>query len=178
MRKEKGFTLIELLVVVAIIGILAAVGTVAYNGYTEGAKKSSSKSNHASVVKYIIAEDAKCTVGSDKVFGVKVDNDVAYAKGTTFNCTERTASQIAESAIEALKDFKNPYANTTVAVVEGSGADLDAAKKEAATKDAHGKVYVAGDDTNDKVYVSTCHTKPCTTADDKDIVFNELEVAE
>ena len=99
-------------------------------------------------------------------------------KGTTFNCTERTASQIAESAIEALKDFKNPYANTTVAVVEGTGADLDAAKKEAATKDAHGKVYVAGDDTNDKVYVSTCHTKPCTTANDKDIVFNELEVAE
>ena len=178
MRKEKGFTLIELLVVVAIIGILAAVGTVAYNGYTEGAKKSSSKSNHASVVKYIIAEDAKCTVGSDKVFGIPVDNTIAYVKGTTFNCTERTASEIAESAIEALKDFKNPYANTTVAVVEGSGADLDAAKTEAATKDAHGKVYVAGDDTNDKVYVSTCHTKPCTTSGNKDIVFNELEVAE
>ena len=36
----RGFTLIELLVVVAIIGALAAIGTVSYNGYVGGAKKS------------------------------------------------------------------------------------------------------------------------------------------
>ena len=44
--KNKGFTLIELLVVVAIIGILAAVGVVAYSGYTSSAKKSVTKANH------------------------------------------------------------------------------------------------------------------------------------
>ena len=38
-KKSKAFTLIELLVVVAIIGALAAVGVVAYNGYTSAAKK-------------------------------------------------------------------------------------------------------------------------------------------
>ena len=44
MKNNKGITLIELLVVVAIIGILAAVGTVAYQGYIEGANKSATKS--------------------------------------------------------------------------------------------------------------------------------------
>ena len=103
MKKDnKGFTLIELLVVVAIIGILAAVGTVAYTGYTKSAKKNASSSNHASVVKYIAAELAKCNI-EDTAFKPTV--------GTAMDCDDKkTGTAVAATA--ALKDFKNPHSTS------------------------------------------------------------------
>ena len=60
--KPKGFTLIELLVVVAIIGILSAVGVVAYNGYTSGAKKSACKGNFKAMVKTVYENVMWCEI--------------------------------------------------------------------------------------------------------------------
>ena len=62
MKNKSAFTLIELLVVVAIIGILATVGVVAYNGYTESAKKKVTKANHSIIYRTMLNEIKKCEI--------------------------------------------------------------------------------------------------------------------
>src|SRR6056300_1261853 len=92
---KKAFTLIELLVVVAIIGILAAVGVVAYNGYTTSAKNAAIKSQFNMIVKYFNAEIQKCNLGEEKIFNEQVycsqrftsnpwHRDIEYALKQTF----------------------------------------------------------------------------------------------
>jgi|TARA_B100000929_G_scaffold154499_1_gene122303 type IV pilus assembly protein PilA len=80
MQKQRGFTLIELLIVVAIIGILAAVGTVAYNGYTNAAKKAAVKSNHATIYKMVATKAALCSIGGT------VDYINFAGNKSTFSC--------------------------------------------------------------------------------------------
>ena len=70
---KKGFTLIELLIVVAIIGILAAVGTAVIPGLLENAKINASKENHKNAVKFAQTQFLRCTQGEQQV-GYKVVN--------------------------------------------------------------------------------------------------------
>ena len=166
MKNNKGFTLIELLVVVAIIGILAAVGTVAYQGYTSGAKKNATKSNHASVTKFIAAELAKCSMGEGTVF----------TKGTTSYTCNSAASGVPAAAVDDLAEFKNAFntANPAVATVgEGGSAG-----------DTKGVTHVSLSDTSTStIVITTCfdevasgESEACVVTDANSVMVNNVEV--
>tara|TARA_Y100000748_G_scaffold303869_1_gene310596 strand:- start:1849 stop:2403 length:555 start_codon:yes stop_codon:yes gene_type:complete len=116
---KNGFTLIELLVVVAIIGILAAVGVVAFQGFLGDAKINSTKSNHKAIVSFLKAELTKCSLGKTAMVlngatGAVLGETGAGACSKTLDATMCTAFKVHFD----YNGFKNPYTGAAAIITE------------------------------------------------------------
>ena len=158
---RKAFTLIELLVVVAIIGILAAVGVVAYNGYTASAKVSVLKSHFKIIIKKSAEVAAMCnisnTVKLKKVWGNQTIYDVpCYNKSLMWFFQNDVSNELYNSGAVV----KEPYNNE--GVWQRNGKTSSGYAPECKTDYRVGKVYAVYPSGTNNIEFCSCFKTPCS----------------
>jgi prepilin-type N-terminal cleavage/methylation domain-containing protein len=149
---KNGFTLIELLVVVAIIGILAAVGVVAYNGYTASAKKKVTEANHKIIARYTEGELARCLMGEANAFEF---NGAKLLDCSNYNARQNIPDYLEKIFNEKISDVYEP---TTAAMTIGGPIQCHGIPKSYGYKTLgyQGKHSVSIDVAYTKIIIETC----------------------
>lgn len=82
--ERQGFTIVELLIVIVVIGVLAAISIVAYNGIQQKAREATLKSDLASAARLMAADNAQ--TGSYPLTAASVNNNqgLPSSSGTTY----------------------------------------------------------------------------------------------
>ena len=111
---QKGFSLVELLVVVAIIGVLAGVGIVGYQSYTDSAKSRVAVANFNSVKRFVETELTLLNNNIQTVSGA-ISAGSSCSSLTPYTVYSNTLSDFVEGltcyfATDGYGNaFKNPY---------------------------------------------------------------------
>ena len=166
--KRNGFTLIELLVVVAIIGILAAVGTVAYNGYTLGAKVNATKAQYKTLVKHQIAEITKCQLGMiDNIGNPGYDFRICPLRnGGGFSAAGEWRVSMGSQCRNgggAFYEWKNPYNNDNK---PGYACNINIGGKNSEKDIGVGVIYYI-DKSDTEISIAVCWKTPCSSSENR-----------
>ena len=100
--------------VVAIMGVLAAIGVVAYNGYVASTKENVVKANHKQVVSFISARVLQCSFQETIRLNREQGDPYDYFCNDHLGKSENKLG-LRDSFIEHLRNagFKNPYDSVT-----------------------------------------------------------------